>query len=65
MTTMKISRKMRESDQAYGRVEAFLQVAGYTMARAFADVEYLLDETLPHALIWGRVATVFLSAATF
>lgn len=35
---------MRESDQAYGRIEAFLHVAGYTIGRAFADVEELLDK---------------------
>jgi hypothetical protein len=35
---------MRESDQAYGRVEAFFHVAGYTIAKAFQDMEFLLDE---------------------
>ena len=40
---MKTLTTVRESDQAYGRVEAFLHVASYTIAKAFQDVEFLLD----------------------
>jgi hypothetical protein len=47
MGSKPISKRMtviREGDQAYGRIEAFLHVAGYTIAKAFGDMEYLLDE---------------------